>query len=265
MANGKPKLNAHDGNSAQKQFSTILALVVTGVGIGWLAGLSVSPVISVVITSVIGVAAAVVTALSGLKQESSKTEPLKALTFRVEVWPLAILVIALVVGSGLGIVARNHHLFGSDIDSEIAKWQRVDVPKEAVMERLFGSTATYSPYTEPVTDTLQLEVDRWVSLGIDKVQVVNKLFEQQFFRSAAQTATSPLAADNRNGTHLYAAASQAECDAWQKLVDKENYEELARQVSTSEVIPFRQLPVIVTDPVKLATIVEEVLCAATQQ
>lgn len=45
------------GNSDSKQTraGVITALVVTGFGIGWLAGLSVSPVVSIVITSVTGV------------------------------------------------------------------------------------------------------------------------------------------------------------------------------------------------------------------
>jgi hypothetical protein len=42
-------------------------LLIIGVGIGWLIGLSVSPVVSIVITSVAGSAAAIVVALSGLE------------------------------------------------------------------------------------------------------------------------------------------------------------------------------------------------------
>ena len=41
-----------DSGSKQSRSGVITALVVTGFGIGWLAGLSVSPVVSIVLTSV---------------------------------------------------------------------------------------------------------------------------------------------------------------------------------------------------------------------
>ena len=44
-------------------------LLATGLGIGWLTGLSVSPVVSIVITSVTGAAAAIVAALSVFKDK----------------------------------------------------------------------------------------------------------------------------------------------------------------------------------------------------
>ncbi|MCB0127017.1 MAG: hypothetical protein KDE58_32375, partial [Caldilineaceae bacterium] len=103
------------------------------------------------------------------------------------------------------------------------------------------------------------------SLGIPKEQVVLRLFEQHFAdNQPTAQSRALLAPDERMGTFLYAAAIQEECDAWQKLINKNSYDELTRQVSTSEVLSFRQLPTIITDTVKLATIVEEVLCAETQ-
>ncbi|GEM_PF-3315538 len=243
------------------------ALVVTGFGIGWLAGLAVSPVVSIVITSVTGVAAAVVTALSGLKEEPDDPKPKERRQLpKIEIWPLAILLFGMVIGSTLGILARNNHLFGSDVTSEIKKWTDVGVPKEAVMERLFGKTATYSPYTQPYTGTLQIEIERWTSLGLPKEQVVTRLFEQYFSasQSISSTATAPLMRDNRTGTLLFATAIPEECVVWQGLIDKGRYDDLATEVKRSEVKPFRELPAIVTDTVKLATIVGEVLCADTQ-
>lgn len=244
----------------------IVSLIVTGLGIGWLAGLSVSPAISAVITSVIGVAAAVVTALSGLKPESSNPEPVKTLPLRVQVWPLAVLVFFVVIGSGLGVLVRNNHLFGSDVDSEIAKWKRAGVPKEAVMERLFGTTATYSPYTEPVTDTLQLEIDRWVSLGITETRVVNRLFEQRFANNLAiqsqKTLTSEV--DSRLGSYLFAANTK-ECSrllaAATMATAMDNDQLLLTALRNSTVTQLRTLPDLVADRALLTSIVEQVLCA----
>ncbi|MEZ4737418.1 MAG: hypothetical protein R3E79_60855 [Caldilineaceae bacterium] len=43
-----------DSGSKQTRADIPFALVVTGFGIGWLAGLSVSPVVSIVLTTVTG-------------------------------------------------------------------------------------------------------------------------------------------------------------------------------------------------------------------
>jgi hypothetical protein len=104
---------------------TYLALLLTGAGIGWLAGLSVSPVISVIITSITGAAAALVAALAGLDAKPDPAEgemPLRKLPANISPYPLAALIAGIVVGSIFGVRARNHHWLGSEISSEIAKW-----------------------------------------------------------------------------------------------------------------------------------------------
>lgn len=251
----------------RRNLFSIGMLMVIGIGIGWLAGLSVSPVISVVITSVIGVAAATVTALSGLKSESSKAEPSQTLHLQVEVWPLAVLVFFVVIGSGLGIVARNRHLFGSDVSSEIKKWTDEDVPRDAVIDRLFGSTETYSPpYVDSITGTLQLEIDRWTSLGITETRVVNRLFEQHFSIGSATPSVNPVAADtdSRLGTYLFAASSR-ECTrllaAANMAAALNNDGLLVDALRNSTVTQLRTLPDLVADREALTLIVEQVLCA----
>lgn len=76
----------------------IVALVVTGFGIGWLAGLSVSPVVSIVITSVTGSVATIVAALSGVKDEllDRETSP-----NTVRRWLRGVTPVPCVVGGGV--------------------------------------------------------------------------------------------------------------------------------------------------------------------
>jgi hypothetical protein len=257
------------GNSDSKETRTgvIIALVVTGFGIGWLAGLSVSPVVSIVITSVTGVAAAVVTALSGLKEDpvDPKVKERRRLP-KIEVWPLAILLVGMLSGSTLGILARNNHLFGSDVTSEIQKWAAADVPKEAVVDRLFGATALYSPYTQPYTQTLQLEITRWTSLGIPKEQVVNRLFEQYFTTklSPSTTAAVPPRLDERLGTYLF-ASNATECVSLLAAVKMASATSddglLIKALRNSTITQLQTLPDLVADPEILKLMVEQVLCA----
>jgi hypothetical protein len=253
--------------ATKARLGVITALVVTGFGIGWLAGLSVSPVVSIVITSVTGVAAAVVTALSGLKEDPAdpKVKERRRLP-QIEVWPLAILLVGMLIGSTLGILARNNHFFGSDVTSEIQKWAAADVPKEAVIDRLFGATALYSPYTQPYTRTLQLEITRWTSLGIPKEQVVNRMFEQYFATkpSPSTTAAVPPRLDERLGTYLFASTA-TECVsllAAMKMASAMNDDELLiKALRNSTITQLQTLPDLVADPEILKLLVEQVLCA----
>ena len=256
-----------NSGSKQSRSGVITALVVTGFGIGWLAGLSVSPVVSIVLTSVTGIAAAVVTALSGLKEDPAdpKVKERRRLP-QIEVWPLAILLVGMLIGSTLGILARNNHLFGSDVTSEIQKWAAADVPKEAVIDRLFGATALYSPYTQPYTKTLQLEITRWTSLGVPKEQVVNRLFEQHFAlkQSPPTTAAVPSPMDQRLGTYLF-ASNATECVSLLAAVNMASAmgdnELLIKALRNSTITQLQTLPDLVADPEILKLLVEQVLCA----
>lgn len=84
----------------------ILALGIIGLGIGLLSGLSTSPVLSVILTSLIAAAAAVTTVLA---EYSSKAETEKKPRLAMSAWPLAILVVSIVVGAGIGGLARSSY------------------------------------------------------------------------------------------------------------------------------------------------------------
>ena len=111
------------------------ALLITGAGIGWLVGLSVSPVISIVITSVVGSAAAIIAAASGLEGESA-SPPIPR---EVDPWPIAFLVIGLVGGSIGGVRARTYDWLEPDISQEMAKWTSVGISEEKIRNELFNA------------------------------------------------------------------------------------------------------------------------------
>ncbi|MCR9121365.1 MAG: hypothetical protein NXH91_03765 [Phyllobacteriaceae bacterium] len=125
-----------------------LALLMVGIGIGVLSGLSTSPVLSVILTSLMATTAAVTTVIAGLSgppqgpQKSVRT---------VSVWPLSVLVLGIVAGAVVGAWARttytaDHFMFSS-------------------------SVAAYKP-----PDGTKETIDEWVELGLDQRQVANALF-----------------------------------------------------------------------------------------
>jgi hypothetical protein len=157
-------------NPKQDRTGVITALVVTGFGIGWLAGLAVSPVVSIVISSVLGTVAAVVAVLSGLEPTSTdgeKTATLRQfLGLHPKPWPIMWLVIGIAIGSMFGIRARNYHWFGSDLSSELAKWEDADLANNAIARRLFELQYPYTPYVRSkdlLEQDLAAEYTRWLS------------------------------------------------------------------------------------------------------
>lgn len=224
-----------DSGSKQTRADLPFALVVTGFGIGWLAGLSVSPVVSIVITTLTGSVATIIAALSGVKEEflNSESSPatLRRLLRNVTPVPLAWLVAGLLVGTVMGIAVRTNNWLSP------------------------------TPPSPPPTLSLKEEIQQWVDLGLDQQDVVNKYFASRV--NLPPPAPSPVLsnqAPSATDSVLFATASPDECVAWQNLITKGSYTALATEVASSKVIPFRQLPTIITDTVKLATIVGEVLC-----
>lgn len=65
---------------AHHLFSTTFMLCVTGLSIGWLTGLSASPVVSTLIASIMGSAAAIAAALSGIDNNASHQENERRIT-----------------------------------------------------------------------------------------------------------------------------------------------------------------------------------------
>lgn len=82
-----------------------IAVLIVGLGIGWLAGLSASPVISGVLASLLVVAGGLI-----VGRVENKELPVPAGS-QAKV-PLAILVVGIALGSTGGVVVRTHDLLG---------------------------------------------------------------------------------------------------------------------------------------------------------
>jgi len=199
-----------------------LSLLLTGGGIGWLAGLSVSPVVSIIMTSVTGAAAAVVATMSGVDGQaadsgevaSSKLLLLQAL---VDPLPLACLVVGLVVGSYYGVMARTHDWLEPDIAAEVEKWAQAGLPAE---------------------------------------EVAQVLFQKRYQVSGTPAAEGEPAVVAANEGVLFGIGVD-ECTS---LLGKTDVE-LKQELYSATNVGLRSLPDIVTDPAMLQEIVERVLCS----
>ena len=89
---------------------TIYVLIV-GMGIGWLSGLSVSPVIAGVLTSIMGIAGGVVAGLKSMAKDGASAGGGRASISQIDALPAAVLVLGIALAAPLGIMARTYHVF----------------------------------------------------------------------------------------------------------------------------------------------------------
>lgn len=182
--------NADDSSSAitdSEWWSNLWAVGIVGIGVGWLLGLSVSPVVANVVAVIIAAAAALVATMGGWEknedtsansekagnkpevdttnqpdksndatvadnpQQKSKDKPTTSLRLPriITPWPFACLMIGVFFGSIFGLSARNHSFFGSDLSYEVKKWTDQGLPKDEVVRRLFEREHPYTPYAQP--------------------------------------------------------------------------------------------------------------------
>jgi hypothetical protein len=146
-----------------------LSLIIIGLGIGWLAGLSVSPVVSIIITSIVGVVITLLSALSGLKilEQSEKSPDAETSShWQVDPIPIAFLILGIVLGSILGITARTHNWLGIDIHvdvhAEIQKWKAVGIDEKDIVQRLFEREY---PLSESSKNVSQADIKQSVLFG----------------------------------------------------------------------------------------------------
>jgi hypothetical protein len=84
-----------------------LALVVIGCGIGWFVGMSASPVVNVLVASIVTAAVGVSAAIAESQARSQTTTARLGLASAV---PLALVTVGAVAGSMVGIYVRTHDL-----------------------------------------------------------------------------------------------------------------------------------------------------------
>lgn len=119
-----------------------ISLFLSGVSVGWLIGLSVSPIIHVIIASLIALVVSITGALAGvniLKEDSAAEGEKSKPKTRVEVdpVPLMLMAIGIVAGSSFGVYARTNSWLGPNPSAFVEKWKDTELTKKEISRRLF--------------------------------------------------------------------------------------------------------------------------------
>lgn len=87
-----------------------ISIFIMGIGIGWLTGLSVSPVVSGVIASLLGIGSGALLGIRAIRGgDDQKTA---GQLHAVDCFPAALFVLGIALAAPAGIVARTHGVFG---------------------------------------------------------------------------------------------------------------------------------------------------------
>jgi hypothetical protein len=95
-----------------KTIINCICLLSIGICIGILTGLSVSPVIQTVLSSVLGVVITAVSLWVGLSVDGQHKSPGHFSKFKLNIFPLTILVLGITAGALGGIFMRTHDVLG---------------------------------------------------------------------------------------------------------------------------------------------------------
>ena len=115
MDNSKPEAGEASGNQYRSTETVnskwqVVSFLTIGLGIGWIAGLSVSNVAASIISSLLGLAGGAVTGLHAIRtSRTAGVQDARASSFDAR--PVALLVLGIALAIPFGILARTHHIF----------------------------------------------------------------------------------------------------------------------------------------------------------
>lgn len=187
-------------NSAKfiKYLITLLALLIIGFTIGWLVGMSTSPIVAVLVTALLSI----VTAIVGIR--SKDTAEIKI----ISPFQISIICIGLLIGAHVGVIYRTHDLLGYSTQLQIQKWNAEELIEESEAWGKLGLDKVrlaeyfleikydkdfqnrlsrgYTPNLIFDNDFIRDEFNKWTELGFDNQKVLEKLFQMSYIDQIPQ-------------------------------------------------------------------------------
>ena len=133
-------------------------VLISGLGLGWLVGLSVSPVIQIILTSLIAIIVTLSGALAGISATQPGNDPQednkkrRSLSSALDPLPIMCLVMGLAAGSSLGVYARTNDWLGAASKPQkpfAEEWSDTGLSKEEITKRVFYSLYPELQETKP--------------------------------------------------------------------------------------------------------------------
>jgi hypothetical protein len=205
-----------------------LAVGIVGLGLGWLIGLSQSPVIAGVVTALIAAAGALVGTFGSLKEPAAgRVQDVARL---VDPAPLAALVLGLAVAAPFGLYARSSGMFSHS-------WK------------------------DPMQATKQT-IERWEALGLKHDFVVARLFDREYPEPGRPVETKRPEAPSIPSGLVSGAGSPDECGTMRMAAADKALLEL-RASKRPAVRNLASALADVSNPARVGQLLLEVVCPTT--
>lgn len=116
-------------------WQSCISLGLIGASVGWLVGLSVSPVVQSVLTSLLAIASTLLLATSGLSR--SDAGMLSKFSAAVVLPPAACFFVALAFSASLGVSCRTNYTFGMNPENLADRWAKTGWSDAELHRKLF--------------------------------------------------------------------------------------------------------------------------------
>ena len=123
-------------------------LFLTGLGIGWIVGLSVSPVVHILLGSILALVVTFASTAAGLSQTDKSGEPKnsseansllkQASKIQIDPRPIAYFIIGIAIGSAIGVYARTNDWLTASPEVIIKRWEGDGLNETEIRNRLFN-------------------------------------------------------------------------------------------------------------------------------
>ena len=206
-----------------------ISLVIIGFGVGWLTGLSISPVVAALLSSIIGAVLVLAAVLSGFSYGDNAS--LIKNVSDISPVPFALLMVGIILGTSSGIWVRTHNVLGvisvEKQDNSFTKLQ-AELTQLKEQEGEGGEKGKWEGLDIPLSDIAQRIIDKYYPKGSG----VNK-------SAAASSSSSEKASKKDDITRegvLFSAENTAKpCETLQVIMETYPERDLRSQIEESSI------------------------------
>ena len=238
-----------------KNIINIISLLIVGFGIGWLAGLSESPVASIVISALLGVAIIIAGIVAGIKilNNGSDFEILESAK-KISIGAFALLVVGIVAGVSVGIYMRENNTLGVEV---VEKEEKEDDSLVRLQKDFDNLQSIY--------DSLKLKNNEQVKLylGLERreiaLRILDKYYPKDLVKVVNKSEVDNSSSDKTNeisstGAGLRSSVAEIPLNC-KRILEEKSMEDLKKAIKDGNVRILRGLPEYVDDENMLRSIV----------
>ncbi len=133
---------------SSRNWRYLIYLSISGLAVGWIVGLSMSPVLHILLGSLLALIVSVISAIAGLEKadrpeapktaDNSQSLTHKISRIQIDPRPITCFVIGLAIGSSVGVYARANDWLSANPRVLVERWKGNGLDEAEIRRRLFN-------------------------------------------------------------------------------------------------------------------------------